>query len=271
MIRDVTFGQFFPGKSLLHKLDARVKILLVATFIVIIFIASNYISLAITLFSIFFAMILSKIPIKTYLKSIKMITILVLATSLLNIFYGEGTPLFNIGFITITKEGINNSIFVAARLIMLVIVSSLLTLTTLPTDLTDAIERIISPLKLFKVKTHEISMMMTIALRFIPTLIEETDKIMNAQKARGADIESGNLIQRIRALVPILIPLFVSAFKRAYDLAIAMECRCYNGGDGRSRMKILKVGTIDYFAIIFVLIILILVLLLNIKLPVTMR
>lgn len=196
-------------------------------------------------------MLLSKVHIKIYLKSLKMILVIVLITSLLNLFYGSGEPLLQLGFITITADGIRNSIFIAVRIISLILVSSVLTFTTTPTDLTDAIERLLKPLKILHVPVHDIAMMMTIALRFIPTLLEETDKIMNAQKARGADMETGSLKTRIKALIPILIPLFVSSFRRAYELAVAMECRCYSGNENKTRMKILKVGWLDYVAIAF--------------------
>lgn len=199
-------------------------------------------------------MLLSRVSLKIYLKSLKMVLIVVIITSLLNLFYGGGQPLLQIGFITITAQGIRNSIFIAARIVSLILISSVLTFTTTPTDLTDAIERLLKPLKKLNVPVHDIAMMTTIALRFVPTLLEETDKIMNAQKARGADLQTGSLKQRIKALIPILIPLFVSSFRRAYDLAVAMESRCYNGGEGKTRMKQLRISLADYTAVLFTLI-----------------
>lgn len=263
MLNNITLGQFFPGDSFIHRTDPRVKIISMVALILSIFLASNYIALFINLFTILFLVLLSRIPIKTYLKSMKFILFIILFTSVLNVFYGKGTAIFEIGPLSITKEGINNSIFVALRLIMLILISSLLTFTTSPTDLTDALERIMRPLSIFKVKTHELAMMMTIALRFVPTLLEETDKIMSAQKARGADMESGGLLNRVKALIPILVPLFVSSFRRAYELALAMECRCYRGGDGRTRMKVLHLQWYDMFSMAMVLIVFITVLLSN--------
>ena len=193
-----------------------------------------------------------------------MIIIIVVITSLLNLFYGSGEPIFQWWIIKVTWAGIRNAIFVCVRITCLVLLSSVLTFTTAPTDLTDALERLMKPLTVFHIKVHEIAMMMTIALRFVPTLLEETDKIMAAQKARGADMESGNLITRVKALVPVLVPLFVSAFRRAYDLAVAMECRCYQGGSGRTRMKCLTMARCDYISMVFTLVLIAGVVLLNI-------
>lgn len=246
MISDITLGQFFPQKSPLHSADPRMKICLVIFAIVLLFVAQNFISLALVVVYICLGMALSRIPVKLYLKSLKPILFLVAFTGILNIFYGTGDPLWQWGFLKITANGITNCIFVSVRIIALILASSVLTFTTSPTQLTDAIERLLRPLAKMKVPVHEFAMMMTIALRFVPTLLEETDKIMSAQKARGADMESGGITQRIRALVPVLIPLFVSAFRRAYDLATAMESRCYHGGEGRTKMKILKFGRVDW-------------------------
>ena len=252
-MRDVTLGQFFPAKSIIHNMDPRVKILLLITFITLIFCTFNYFSLALVVFAVIIVMLLTRVPIKMYLKSLKVIIIVVLITSALNLFYSPEEPIiFRWWIITISVKGINNAVFVAVRIISLILISSVLTFTTSPTDLTDALERLMKPLTVFHVKVHEIAMMMTIALRFVPTLLEETDKIMAAQKSRGADMESGNLITRIKALIPVLVPLFVSAFRRAYDLAVAMECRCYQGGNGRTRMKQLRISTLDIFCIITV-------------------
>lgn len=271
MVRDVTLGQFMPGKSAIHRLDARSKILLLLGFIVFIFVCTNYISLLLITLASLFVILMTKISFKQYLKSMKVILFVVIFTGILNIFYGSGTVLFEWGFIKITEGGINNAIFVTVRIATLVMISSVLTFTTSPTDLTDALERLMKPLSYLHVKVHEIAMMITIAMRFIPTLLEETDKIMNAQKARGADMESGNIIRRIKALIPVLIPLFISSFRRANDLAMAMECRCYNGGNGRTRMKILHFTRLDLFAAIFSVIIFAGVILCNIFFPATVK
>lgn len=263
MIKNITLGRFFPKNSVVHKLDPRIKIILMFFLLVAAFLSANYISIAVNLVSVGIFILLTKIPVKMYFKSMKFILLVVLFTSILNVFYAKGTPLFRVGFISITCEGLNNSIFVALRLVMLILISSLLTFTTSPTDLTDAIEHLLKPLTVFKVKTHEFAMMMTIALRFIPTLLEETSKIVDAQKARGADMESGSIFNRIKAFVPVLVPLFVSSFRRAYDLAMAMECRCYRGGEGRTRMKILRIELKDILAVIVVLCEIMLVLLCN--------
>ncbi len=246
MIRDITLGQFVPGKGIIHRMDPRVKILLLIAFIVFIFCTFNFVSLGVCAAAVLFVIFLSDVPFKLYLKSLKVIILIIIITSILNIFYGSGTPIFELGFLKITLSGIYRAIFVSVRIICLILISSCLTFTTSPTDLTDAIERLMKPLKVFHIKVHEIAMMMTIALRFVPTLLEETDKIMSAQKARGADMESGGIIKKIKAMTPVLIPLFVSAFRRAYELAMAMECRCYRGGNGRTRMKILHMKPLDF-------------------------
>lgn len=246
MLSDITLGQYFPARSVMHKTDPRLKICLTVFTIVLIFASHSFYSLAIAAVYIALGMVLSKIPPKMYLKSLKPILILVIFTAVLNIFYGTGEPLFQLGWFKITKDGIVNSILVSLRIVMLILTSSVLTFTTSPTQLTDAIERLLKPLGRLHVPVHEFAMMMTIALRFVPTLLEETDKIMSAQKARGADMESGGIVQRIKALIPVLIPLFVSAFRRAFDLATAMESRCYCGGDGRTKMKVLKFCGTDW-------------------------
>ena len=266
-MRDITLGQYFPADSLLHRLDARVKIVLLVVFIVLIFCTFNYFSLVLCAASVLSVILLSKVPLKMYLKSLKVIIIIVLITSVLNLFYGQGEPIFQWWIIKITWQGIHNAVFVTVRIICLILLSSALTFTTSPTDLTDAIERLLKPLSVFHVKVHEIAMMMTIALRFVPTLLEETDKIMAAQKARGADMESGGLFERIKALIPVLVPLFVSAFRRAYELAVAMECRCYQGGEGRTRMKQLKLQKRDAAAAVFSLCVIAGIVLFNIFIP----
>lgn len=236
-MRDITLGQYFPSNGVLHKLDARVKILFLIAFIVLIFCSFNFYALGLVTLFAAATVLLSKVPVNMFLKSLKTIILIVVITSILNLFYGTGEPLLQWWIFTITLDGIFNAIFVTVRIICLVVVSSALTFTTSPTDMTDALEYLMKPLTVFHISVHEIAMMMTIALRFVPTLLEETDKIMSAQKARGADMESGNLLKRIKALIPVLVPLFVSSFRRAYDLAMAMECRCYRGGKGRTRLK----------------------------------
>lgn len=248
MITDITIGQYFPGNSVLHKMDPRMKIILTMFLIVLIFICKNVVSLFLVVLCTFLLVLVSKIRLKTVLKSIKPLTVIIIITSLLNLFYGTGEPLVEFWRLKITLNGIETAIFMAVRIITLVVLSSLLTYTTSPTELTDSIERLLKPLKYLKVDVHSIAMTMTIALRFIPTLIEEIQKIMAAQKSRGADMESGGLIHRAKALIPVLIPLFVSAFRRANELAYAMECRCYRGGDGRTKMKVMKMTARDYIA-----------------------
>lgn len=248
MISDVTLGQYFPAPSLLHKTDPRLKLCLTVYTIVLIFVARNFYTLAAAVLYIGLGIALSKIPLKMYLKSLKPILFLIVFTAVLNMFYGTGDPLVQWGWLKITRNGVLNSVFVSMRIVLLILTSSILTFTTSPTQLTDAIERLLKPLSKMHIPVHEFAMMMTIALRFVPTLLEETDKIMSAQKARGADMESGGIVQRIRALVPVLIPLFVSAFRRAFELATAMESRCYHGGEGRTRMKQLHFHVGDFFA-----------------------
>ena len=267
MIRDITLGQYFVSDSLVHRLDARAKILLLIYVIVLIFITQNVISLfAVTLFTVLI-MLLSGIPVKMYLKNIKVIIPIVIFTAILNIFYANsGVMLVEFWNIKIYSGGLLRALYMAVRVLLLILTSSVLTYTTTPNDLTDAIERLLKPLKFIGLgnAVHTMSMMMTIALRFIPTLIEETDKIMNAQKARGADLESGGLIQKVKALLPILIPLLISSVRRAYELAEAMECRCYNGGKGRTRMKQLHLEVRDYLSFVAFTLMLVLVIVSNI-------
>ena len=266
-MRDITLGQYFPADSVIHRLDPRVKILSLIAYIVLIFCTFNFISLAFMAAVVLLIVLLSKVPLKMYLKSLKVIIVIVVITSMLNLLYGSGEPIFQWWIFKVTWNGIHNAIYVCSRIICLILLSSALTFTTSPTDLTDALERLMKPLTIFHVKVHEIAMMMTIALRFVPTLLEETDKIMSAQKARGADMESGNLVKRVKALIPVLIPLFVSAFRRAYDLAVAMECRCYQGGKGRTRMKQLKLQKRDYIGMLVSFVVIAGVVLCNIFLP----
>lgn len=248
MIRDITIGQYFPGKSAIHKMDPRIKILLSILYIVMLFVADNMWGLLLGVLFGFAAYLISRIPLSMIWKSMKPVVPIVIFTAVLNLFLSTGDPLWQWKFLKITREGIETAVFMSVRILCLIAGTSLLTYTTSPIALTDGIERLLSPLKKIKLPVHELAMMMTIALRFIPTLIDETDKIMSAQKARGADMESGGLLQRIRALIPVLIPLFVSAFRRAYELAIAMECRCYQGGAGRTRMKQLHYAVRDWLA-----------------------
>lgn len=241
MIKDITIGQFFPGKSIVHKLDARTKIILTILYLVIIFIfCKNFYSLGFMMVFAVISYLFSRIKVKVILKSLKPLLPIILLTTILQLYYvKDGNEVLS-GFITITDKGIYMAIFIALRIIGLLVVSSLLTYTTAPTDLTDAIEKLLSPLKIFKVDVHTFAMMMTIALRFIPTLVDEIDRIMLAQKARGANFESGSILKRVKALFPIFIPLFISAFKRAFELADAMSCRCYTGGSGRTRLRQMK-------------------------------
>ena len=252
MIKDITIGQYFPGNSVIHKMDPRVKIILTMVFIVMLFSADNFPGLCVGIVFSLVIYLISKIPLKMIGKSIKPILPLIIFTAILNlIFVRTGKVIFDWKFIKLTMDGVRISVFMIVRILCLIVGSSLLTYTTSPIELTDAIERLLSPLKKIKVPVHELAMMMTIALRFIPILIEETDKIMSAQKARGADMESGNIIQKAKALIPILIPLFVSSFRHAEELALAMECRCYHGGEGRTRMKQLHLSVRDFGGAVF--------------------
>ena len=245
-MKGIAIGQYYPGKSLLHKMDPRVKILLTLVFVFLIFFCKNFWALGLMGGFLLIGMLISGVPFKMLIRSLRAILFIVLITDVLNLFYvTDGNALFPNTFIKITDKGLYTAIFMTVRIACLIIGSSLMTFTTTPTMLTDAIERLLSPLKIFKIQVHTLAMMMTLALRFIPTLMEEIEKIMNAQKARGADLESGNIIDRAKALVPILVPLFVSSFRRAYELAFAMECRCYTGGNGRTRMKQMKLSWLD--------------------------
>ena len=248
-LNDITLGQYYPGKSVVHQLDPRVKIVLLVALIVSIFLASNMLALVPTVVFLYAAALLSRVPVKMLIKGLKPLRFILVLTFLLNVFFLQGeTPLLNLGFATITREALLTAIHYSLRLVFLVLASSLLTLTTPPIVLTDGLERLLSPLRVIHFPAHEMAMMMSIALRFIPTLLEEADKIMKAQTARGADFESGNLLARAKAMVPLLVPLFVSAFRRAGDLAMAMEARCYHGGEGRTRLRVLKCQRRDYIA-----------------------
>ncbi len=248
MLKDITLGQYFPGDSVIHRLDPRTKLCLVFLYIVTLFLAHGLVGYLVNFAFLALAIGLSRIKLSTLLSGMKPLVIILIFTGLLNLFYTPGTPLVDWGWLVITKEGVIQAAFMITRILMLITGTFLLTYTTSPIALTDGLEYLLNPLKKIRIPVHELAMMMSIALRFIPTLIEETDKIMSAQKARGADFESGNLIQRAKALIPILVPLFVSAFRRADELAIAMECRCYRGGKGRTRMKKLRYQKVDAVA-----------------------
>ncbi len=251
MLKDITLGQYFPGNSVIHKLDPRTKLLFLVIYIVALFLASGWISYGVMLVFLAVVIAVSRIPLKSLLSGMKPLVLILVFTGLLNLFFTGGeTVLFHKWVITITLEGVVRAVFMMLRIMMLITCTFLLTYTTSPIALTDGLESLLGPLKKIRLPVHELSMMMCIALRFIPTLIEETDKIMSAQKARGADFESGNLIQRVKALIPILVPLFISSFRRADELATAMECRCYHGGDGRTKMKLLRYKRRDYLAYI---------------------
>ncbi|MBR4123020.1 MAG: energy-coupling factor transporter transmembrane protein EcfT [Clostridia bacterium] len=250
MLKDITFGQYYDSKSVIHKLDPRVKIVLMILFIVFIFVSQNFFALIFSALSVFLVVLASKVPLKMYLKNMKAILPVLIFTAVINVFYGDGGKvLLSFWIIEINTQGIYKAVFMALRILLLIFISSALTYTTTPNDLTDAIESLLSPLRFVGLKSavHTLAMMMTIALRFIPTLIEEAEKIMNAQKARGADLESGGLVDRVKALIPILIPLLISSVRRAYELAEAMECRCYNGGEGKTRMKQMKMKITDFY------------------------
>ncbi len=274
MLKDITLGQFFPGTSVVHRADPRVKLVLTLLYVVVLFICKNLYSFSLVVLASFLFVLLSGISFKVILKSIKPVIFLMAFTAVINIFWtkGEGDPLFALGFIKVWEKGIVNAVFMVARVLSLITATSvLLTYTTSPIALTDALERLLKPLKKIHVPVHEFAMMMTIALRFIPTLLEETDKIIAAQKARGASFDRGSLIDKVKAFIPILIPLFISAFRRADDLACAMECRCYRGDEGRTRMKILTLSRTDFGVIaVFVLFLTVLLVLNSINCPITL-
>lgn len=249
MLKDITLGQFFPGNSVVHKMDPRTKLVMLVLYIVALFVAVSWISYGVMLAFLIACIAISKIPVKSIFRGMKPLMMILAFTAVLNIFFTDGEKvLLEFWTIKITQEGLIRAFFMMIRILMLITGTFLLTYTTSPIALTDGLESLLSPLKKIKLPVHELSMMMCIALRFIPTLIEETDKIMSAQKARGADFENGNLMERVKALVPILVPLFISAFRRADELATAMECRCYHGGEGRTKMKLLRYMRRDYCA-----------------------
>lgn len=264
MIRDVTLGQYFPGDTAIHRLDPRAKLILTIVYIVALFMAKSYVSYGVVIVFIAWVIFVSHVKLKNILRGIKPLIFIISFTAILNMFYTQsGRVLISFWIFTITTDGLIRAIFMVLRIVMLVVGTSVLTYTTSPMSLTDGMESLMGPLKRIKVPVHELSMMMSTALRFIPTLIEETDKIMSAQKARGADFETGSIVQRAKALIPVLVPLFVSAFRRADELAIAMESRCYRGGEGRTRMKQMKYTGIDYAAYATGIILLIVVVMLT--------
>ena len=250
-LKDITLGQYFPGNSLLHQFDPRSKILFTVLFIAAIFLCKGLVSYGITLLILLMMIGISKVQPRVFLKGMKPVVFIVVCTAILNLFYTSGTVLWSWGILKITEEGIWKAGFMVLRILMLIACTLLLTYTTSPIILTDGLEKLLRPLKKLHFPVHELSMMMSIALRFIPTLIQETDKIISAQKARGADFDSGNLIQKAKALIPILIPLFISSFRRAEELAIAMECRCYHGDEGRTSLRQLRYAGRDYGLIVF--------------------
>jgi energy-coupling factor transport system permease protein len=253
MLRDITLGQYYPVDSVIHRLDPRVKLLGTLLFLVSLFINDNFIGILVAMGFLVMAIELSRVPFKFMVKGMKAIAVLLMFSVVLNLFLTKGTVIFSFWKISITKEGVYTAVFMAVRLSFLIIGSSLMTLTTTPNNLTDGLEKGLGFMKYIKVPVHEIAMMISIALRFIPILMDETDKIMKAQMARGADFESKKLIQRAKSLIPLLVPLFVSAFRRANDLATAMEARCYRGGEGRTKMKPLHYQTRDYLAYVIII------------------
>ena len=251
MLKDITLGQYFPGTTLAHKLDPRTKILLVTLYIVALFCAKGIVTYGILALCLAVCVKISKVGLKALVKGLKPVLFIIVFTGILNLFFTPGDHyVFELGFIHISNVGLHNAIFMVVRIMLLIMGTFLMTYTTSPISLTDGLERLLGGLKKVHVPVHELAMMMSIALRFIPTLIEETDKIMCAQRARGADFDSGNLIQKAKAMIPILVPLFISAFRRADELATAMECRCYHGGEGRTKLHVLKYESRDYMALV---------------------
>ena len=249
MLKDITLGQYFPGKSIIHRLDPRTKLIMLVVYIVALFLAGSWVSYGLMFLFLVSVIWLSTIPLKSILRGMKPLVMILIFTGVLNLFFTqEGEVLFHFWILTVTTGGLSRAVMMMSRILMLITGTFLLTYTTSPIALTDGLESLMKPLKKIGVPVHELSMMMCIALRFIPTLIEETDKIMCAQKARGADFETGSLMDRAKALIPILVPLFISAFRRADELATAMECRCYQGGEGRTKMKLLRYTRRDFGA-----------------------
>ena len=252
MIRDITLGQYYPGDSWVHRLDARTKIIATLLYLIELFVVNNFYGFLITAATLSAVIALSKVPVKFIFRGLTAVFLIIAFTFLLNLFMVDGRVLWHWKFLTITYEGLSRAFFMAIRLVLIIIGSSIMTLTTKPVELTDGLEKLLYPFSKIGLPSHEIALMMTIALRFIPTLMEETDKIIKAQQARGADFESGNLFQRAKSLIPILVPLFVSSFRIAQDLALAMEARCYHGGGGRTRMNEIRFDRGDAVAAVFI-------------------
>ncbi|HJB57386.1 MAG TPA: energy-coupling factor transporter transmembrane protein EcfT [Candidatus Flavonifractor intestinipullorum] len=265
-LKDITLGQYFPGHTIFHRMDPRTKILLTVGYIAALFLCTNVPAYLLAIAVLAGAVAVSKVGVKAIVRGMRPVLVIVIITGVLNLFYTPGQEIWRLGFLRITVEGIWSAVFMILRIMLLITCTFLLTYTTSPILLTDGLEKLLSPLKALHVPVHELAMMMSIALRFIPTLIEETDKIMSAQKARGADFESGNLVQRARALVPLLVPLFISAFRRADELAVAMECRCYHGGEGRTRLRQLRFQSFDWIALVLAVLLIAAVVLLG-RLP----
>lgn len=252
MLRDITIGQYYPADSVIHRLDPRVKLFATLFYVISLFCVKGVVGFAIVTVALATVIGLSRVPFKFMVKGLKAIMILMLITALFNLFLTPGEVIVSFWVLEITKEGLKNAVLMTFRLIYLILGTSIMTLTTTPNQLTDGLEKALRPLNKIKIPVHAIAMMMSIALRFIPILIEETDKIMKAQMARGADFENGNMLKRVKNMIPLLVPLFVSAFRRADDLAMAMEARCYNGGAGRTKMKPLTYARRDYVAYVAV-------------------
>lgn len=250
MLKDITLGQYFPGNTLAHRLDPRTKLMMVVIYIIALFCAKSFVSYGILALFLFISVKISKVGFKSLIKGMKPLIIILIFTAILNMFYTPGREIASFWVFTLTVEGIWSAVFMVIRITLLIMGTFLMTYTTSPIALTDAIENLLNPLKKIYVPVHELAMMMSIALRFIPTLIEEADKIISAQKARGADFETGNIFRRAKAMVPILVPLFISAFRRADELATAMECRCYCGGEGRTKLHVLRYQKHDLLCIL---------------------
>lgn len=253
MIRDITLGQYYPGDSAVHRLDARTKIIATLLYLIELFVVNNFYGFIIITVALFTVIAISKVPLKFIFRGLSAVFLIIAFTFLLNLFMVDGRVLWHWKFLTITYEGVSRAFFMAIRLVLIIIGSSIMTLTTKPIELTDGLEKLLSPFSKIGLPSHEIALMMTIALRFIPTLMEETDKIIKAQQARGADFESGSLFQRAKSLIPILVPLFVSSFRIAQDLALAMEARCYHGGRGRTRMNEIRFDRGDAVAAVLMM------------------
>ena len=251
MLKDITLGQYFPGDTLAYKLDPRTKLLVTVLYIVALFTAKSYLAYGLLVLTLVVAVRISRVSVKALFKGLKPVLFIIAFTAVLNLFYTPGREIWHFWIFRMTIEGVRAAVTMMLRITLLIMGTFLLTYTTSPIRLTDGLENLLNPLKAIRLPVHELAMMMSIALRFIPTLIEETDKIMSAQKARGADFETGSLMQRAKALVPLLVPLFVSAFRRADELATAMECRCYHGGDGRTKLNVLRYQTRDYLVLAF--------------------